>query len=99
MRTISKDEALDFYKKEKNEYKIELIEDLEDGTITFCDHSDFSDLCKGGHIPSTGIVKAVKLLNIAGAYWRCDDNNNHLKRIYGVSFPKQKLLSDYLDLV
>ena len=99
MRTISKDEALDFYKKEKNEYKIELIEDLEDGTITFCDHSDFSDLCKGGHIPSTGIVKAVKLLNIAGAYWRGDEKNNQLTRIYGVSFPKQKLLTEYLELV
>ena len=99
MRTISKDEALDFYKKEKNEYKIELIEDLEDGTITFCDHSDFSDLCKGGHIPSTGIVKAVKLLNIAGAYWRGDEKNNQLTRIYGISFPKQKLLTEYLELV
>ena len=99
MRTISKDEALDFYKKEKNEYKIELIENLEDGTITFCDHSDFSDLCKGGHIPSTGIVKAVKLLNIAGAYWRGDEKNNQLTRIYGVSFPKQKLLTEYLELV
>ena len=99
MRTISKDEALDFYKKEKNEYKIELIEDLEDGTITFCDHSDFSDLCKGGHIPSTGIVKAVKLLNIAGAYWRGDEKNNQLTRIYGISFPKQKLLTEYLELI
>ncbi len=99
MRTISKDEALDFYKKEQNEYKIELIENLEDGTITFCDHSDFSDLCKGGHIPSTGIVKAVKLLNIAGAYWRGDEKNNQLTRIYGVSFPKQKLLTEYLELV
>ena len=99
MRTISKDEALDFYRKEKNEYKIELIENLEDGTITFCDHSDFSDLCKGGHIPSTGIVKAVKLLNIAGAYWRGDEKNNQLTRIYGVSFPKQKLLTEYLELV
>ena len=99
MRTISKDEALDFYKKEKNEYKIELIEDLEDGTITFCDHSDFSDLCKGGHIPSTGIVKAVKLLNIAGAYWRGNEKNNQLTRIYGISFPKQKLLTEYLELV
>ena len=99
MRTISKDEALDFYKKEKNEYKIELIEDLEDGTITFCDHSDFSELCKGGHIPSTGIVKAVKLLNIAGAYWRGDEKNNQLTRIYGISFPKQKLLTEYLELI
>ena len=65
MKSISKKEALEFYKKEKNEYKIELIEALDDGTITFCDHADFSDLCKGGHIPSTGIVKAVKLLNLS----------------------------------
>ncbi len=99
MKSISKKEALEFYKKEKNEYKIELIEDLDDGTITFCDHADFSDLCKGGHIPSTGIVKAVKLLNIAGAYWRGDEKNNQLTRIYGISFPKQKLLKEYLELV
>ena len=99
MKSISKKEALEFYKKEKNEYKIELIESLDDGTITFCDHADFSDLCKGGHIPSTGIVKAVKLLNIAGAYWRGDEKNNQLTRIYGISFPKQKLLTEYLELV
>ena len=99
MKSISKKEALEFYKKEKNEYKIELIEALDDGTITFCDHADFSDLCKGGHIPSTGIVKAVKLLNIAGAYWRGDEKNNQLTRIYGISFPKQKLLKEYLELV
>ena len=99
MKSVSKDEALEFYKKEKNEYKVELIEALEDGTITFCHHSDFSDLCKGGHIPSTGIVKAVKLLNIAGAYWRGDEKNNQLTRIYGISFPKQKLLTAYLELV
>ena len=99
MRHLSKSDALEFYKKEKNQYKIELIEDLEDGTITFCDHSNFSDLCKGGHIPSTGIVKSVKLLNIAGAYWRGDEKNNQLTRIYGISFPKQKMLTEYLELV
>ena len=99
MRHLSKSDALEFYKKEKNQYKVELIEDLEDGTITFCDHSNFSDLCKGGHIPSTGIVKSVKLLNIAGAYWRGDEKNNQLTRIYGISFPKQKMLTEYLELV
>ena len=99
MRHLSKSDALEFYKNEKNQYKIELIEDLEDGTITFCDHSNFSDLCKGGHIPSTGIVKSVKLLNIAGAYWRGDEKNNQLTRIYGISFPKQKMLTEYLELV
>ena len=99
MKSISKKDALDFYKKESNQYKIELIDALDDGTITFCDHSDFSDLCKGGHIPSTGIVKAIKLLNIAGAYWRGDEKNNQLTRIYGISFPKQKLLTEYLELI
>ena len=93
MKSVSKKDALDFYKKESNQYKIELINALDDGTITFCDHSDFSDLCKGGHIPSTGIVKAVKLLNIAGAYWRGDEKNNQLTRIYGISFHKQKQLT------
>ena len=99
IKKMSKSDALEFYKQENNEYKIELIEGLEDGTISFCDHADFSDLCKGGHIPSTGIVKAVKLLNIAGAYWRGDEKNNQLTRIYGISFPKQKLLTEYLELV
>jgi len=99
MKSIAKKDAIDFYEKESNQYKIELIDTLDDGTITFCDHSDFSDLCKGGHIPSTGIVKAVKLLNIAGAYWRGDEKNNQLTRIYGISFPKQKLLTEYLELI
>ena len=99
MKSMSKEEALEFYNKEENQYKVELIQGLDDGTITFCDHSDFSDLCRGGHIPSTGIVKAVKLLNIAGAYWRGDEKNNQLTRIYGISFPKQKLLTEYLELV
>ena len=99
MKSMSKEEAIEFYNKEENQYKVELIQGLDDGTITFCDHSDFSDLCRGGHIPSTGIVKAVKLLNIAGAYWRGDEKNNQLTRIYGISFPKQKLLTEYLELV
>ena len=99
MKSIAKKDAINFYEKESNQYKIELIDTLDDGTITFCDHSDFSDLCKGGHIPSTGIVKAVKLLNIAGAYWRGDEKNNQLTRIYGISFPKQKLLTEYLELI
>ena len=99
MRESTKDDALKFYKKNNNEYKIELIENLVDEKITFCDHSNFSDLCKGGHIPSTGFIKAVKLLNVAGAYWRGDEKNKQLTRIYGISFPKQKLLSEYLQLV
>ena len=99
LRSISKSDAKKYYKKEKNPYKIELIEDLEDGSITFCDHSDFSDLCKGGHIPHTGLVKAIKLTNIAGAYWRGDQKNKQLTRIYGISFPKQKLLNEHLSLI
>ena len=99
MRESSKAEALDFYKKQGNEYKVELIENLEDGTITFCDHDTFTDLCRGGHIPNTGIVKAVKLMSIAGAYWRGDENNTQLTRIYGVTFPKQKDLKEYLELL
>ena len=99
MRSISKKEALDFYRKDENPYKIELIENLEDGTITFCDHADFTDLCLGGHIPHTGFIKAVKLLGIAGAYWRGDEKNKQLTRVYGISFPKQKELNEYLELL
>ena len=99
MRDASKQEALDFYQKDQNPYKIELIENLEDGTITFCDHADFTDLCRGGHIPHTGFIKAVKLLNVAGAYWRGDEKNKQLTRIYGISFPKQKELTEYLELL
>lgn len=99
MRSASKAEALEFYKKENNPYKIELIENLEDGTITFCDHSNFTDLCRGGHIPNTGIIKAVKILSIAGAYWRGDEKNKQLTRVYGISFPKQKDLTEYLELL
>ena len=99
MRSVSKKEALTFYQKEKNEFKTELIENLEDGEITFCDHANFTDLCKGGHIPHTGFIKSVKLTNIAGAYWRGDETKPQLTRIYGISFPKQKLLKEHLLLV
>ena len=96
MRLVSKDEALDFYEKKKNNYKVELIQELKDGEISFCDHDTFTDLCKGGHIPNTSIIKAVKILNISGAFWKADQNNKQLTRIYGISFPKQKLLKEYL---
>jgi len=99
MRSSSKADALDFYKKQNNEYKVELIDNLEDGTITFCDHSTFTDLCRGGHIPNTGIIKAIKLLSVAGAYWRGDETKTQLTRIYGISFPKQKELTEYLELI
>lgn len=93
---VSKSEALAYYQKKNNPYKIELISQLEDGTITFCDQGDFTDLCRGGHIPNTGYIKAVKLLNVAGAYWRGDEKNKQLTRIYGISFPQQKMLDEYL---
>ncbi|KZS40213.1 threonine--tRNA ligase [Aquimarina aggregata] len=99
MRSVSKADALAKYKQEGNEYKVELIENLEDGTITFCDHDTFSDLCRGGHIPNTGIIKAVKIMSVAGAYWRGDENNKQLTRVYGTSFPKQKELKEYLELL
>jgi len=97
--SISKEKALDFYEKEGNEYKIELIENLEDGEITFCEHDTFTDLCRGGHIPNTKFIRAVKLMNIAGAYWRGDEKNPQLSRIYGISFPKQKDLKEYLEFL
>lgn len=99
MRSASKTEALSYYKNQGNEFKVELIENLEDGTITFCNHDTFTDLCRGGHLPNTGFVKAVKLLSIAGAYWRGNEKNKQLTRIYGISFPKQKDLADYLALL
>ena len=99
LRASSKADALAYYKELGNQYKVELIENLEDGTITFCDHSTFTDLCRGGHIPNTGIVKAIKLMSIAGAYWRGDEKNKQLTRIYGISFPKQKELKEYLALL
>jgi threonyl-tRNA synthetase len=99
MRAVSKADALSLYKGENNPYKVELIEGLTDGDITFCDHSDFTDLCRGGHIPHTGLIKAVKIMNVAGAYWRGDEKNNQLTRVYGISFPKQKMLTEYLELL
>ena len=99
LREVSKADALNFYKKQNNPFKVELIENLEDGDITFCDHDSFTDLCRGGHLPNTGVVKAVKLLSVAGAYWRGDENKPQLTRVYGISFPKQKDLKEYLELL
>ena len=99
MRMSNKSDALKFYKKENNPYKVELVENLEDGTISFCDHANFTDLCRGGHIPHTGFIKAVKLLSVAGAYWRGDETKPQLTRIYGISFPKQKELTEHLNLL
>lgn len=95
MYPVSKAEALEMYKG--NPYKTELVENLTDGEITFCSHDNFTDLCRGGHIPATGIVKAVKILNASGAYWRGDEKNKQLTRVYGITFPKQKDLTEYLE--
>ena len=97
LRPVTKAEALELYKD--NIYKTELITNLEDGTITFCDHDTFTDLCRGGHIPNTGIIKAMKIMSVAGAYWRGDEKNKQLTRVYGTSFPKQKDLTEYLALL
>jgi threonyl-tRNA synthetase len=99
MRSVSKADALSYYKAQNNVFKVELIENLTDGDITFCDHSDFTDLCRGGHIPTTGIIKAIKIMSVAGAYWRGDEKNKQLTRVYGISFPKQKELKEYLNLL
>ncbi|MCA1762725.1 MAG: threonine--tRNA ligase [Flavobacteriales bacterium] len=96
---ISKKDALDYYKKKGDEYKLELIDELEDGTISFYEQGGFTDLCRGPHIPNTGFIKAVKLTSIAGAYWRGDEKNKQLTRIYGITFPKQKELKEYLELL
>jgi len=93
--SVSKADALKEYAD--NPYKTELIENLNDGEITFVTHDNFTDLCRGGHIPNTGIVKAIKILNAAGAYWRGNENNPQLTRVYGISFPKQKELTEYLE--
>ena len=96
---VSKQDALDYFTKKGDEYKLELINDLEDGTISFYQQGGFTDLCRGPHIPNTGFIKAVKLTSIAGAYWRGDENRKQLTRIYGITFPKQKELKEYLELL
>lgn len=98
-KPISKADAVAHYKEKGNEYKVELIEGLEDGDITFYHSGNFIDLCKGGHIPNSKVIKAVKILNTAGSYWRGDENNKMLTRIYAISFPKKKELDEYLVLL
>ncbi|MEQ9441846.1 MAG: threonine--tRNA ligase [Cyclobacteriaceae bacterium] len=97
--SVSKSDALDYFTKKGDEYKLELIEGLEDGKITFYQQGNFVDLCRGPHVPNTGFIKAVKLMNVAGAYWRGDEKNKQLTRIYGITFPKQKELKEYLELL
>lgn len=96
---ISKEDALQYYKEKGDPYKIELIEELDDGEITFYQQGNFTDLCRGPHIPDTGAIKAIKLMSLAGAYWRGDEHNKQLTRIYGITFPKKKELDEYLEML
>jgi threonyl-tRNA synthetase len=96
---VSKADAIEYFKEKGDEYKLELLEDLEDGTITFYEQGNFTDLCRGPHIPSTSKIKAIKLLNVAGAYWRGDEKRKQLTRIYGITFQKAKELTEYLELL
>jgi threonyl-tRNA synthetase len=98
-KEVSKKDAIDYFTKKNDPYKLELIDGLEDGSITFYQQGNFVDLCRGPHLPSTGPIKAIKLLSVAGAYWRGDEKNKMLKRIYGISFPKQKELDEYLHML
>ena len=98
-REVPKAEALETFKAKGDQYKVELIEALEDGSISFYSNGAFTDLCRGPHLPNTGYIKAIKLTSIAGAYWRGDEKNKMLTRIYGVSFPKKSLLDEHLAMI
>lgn len=98
-KEVSKKDAIAYFQEKGDEYKLDLLEDLADGSITFYEQGKFTDLCRGPHIPNTGFIKAVKLLNIAGAYWRGDETKKQLTRIYGITFPKQKELDEYLVML
>src|SRR6201986_4962397 len=94
-----KAEAVEYFTQKGDEYKLDLLQNLEDGNITFYTQGNFTDLCRGPHIPSTGFIKAVKLMSVAGAYWRGDESRKQLTRIYGVTYPKQSELTDYLHVL
>jgi len=98
-KPVSKADAIDYFTEKGDEYKLDLIKDLPDGAITFYTQGNFTDLCRGPHIPNTGFIKAVKLMSVAGAYWRGDESRKQLTRIYGVTFPKASELTDYLHLL
>lgn len=98
-QNISKQKALDFFGKKNDHLKIELISELEDGTISIYQQGEFTDLCRGPHLPDTGYIKAIKIMSLAGAYWRGDEKRKQLTRIYGISFPKQKMLDEYLAVL
>ncbi len=96
---MSKSEAIDYFTEKGDEYKLDLLSNLEDGSITFYRQGNFTDLCRGPHIPNTGFIKAAKIMNVAGAYFKGDQNNKMLTRIYGITFPKQKELDEYVHLL
>ena len=98
-RDVSKAEALEYFRRKGDEYKIELINDLEDGSITLYETGQFTDLCRGPHLPNTSPIKAVKLLSIAGAYWRGDEKRKMLTRLYGITFPKAEMLAEFLNML
>ena len=98
-KEVSKEDAIKFFTSKGDEYKLELINELEDGTISFYESGSFTDLCRGPHIPSTSVIKAIKLTKVAGAYWRGDENRKQLTRIYGITFPKKKELDEYLVML
>ncbi len=98
-REVSKQDALAYFTDKADPYKIELIQDLQDGQITFYSQGNFTDLCRGPHIPNTGFIKAVKILNVAGAYWRGDEKNKMLTRVYAVTFPRQSELEEHLKML
>jgi threonyl-tRNA synthetase len=98
-KDVSKAEALAFFEMKGDPYKVELLQALTDGSITFYEQGNFTDLCRGPHIPNTGLIKAIKLLSVAGAYWRGDEKNKMLTRVYGITFPKQKELEEYLHML
>ena len=96
---VSKADALKYFEEKGDEYKVELINELEDGKITFYENGNFTDLCRGPHLRNAEVIKAVKLTSIAGAYWRGDENRHQLTRVYGITFPKKSLLDEYLVLL
>ena len=98
-KPVTKADAIEYFTEKGDEYKLDLIKDLPDGSITFYSQGEFTDLCRGPHIPNTGFIKAVKLMSVAGAYWRGDESRKQLTRIYGVTFPKASELTDYLHMI
>jgi threonyl-tRNA synthetase len=96
---MSKSDAVQYFTEKGDEYKLDLLSSLEDGSITFYKQGNFTDLCRGPHIPSTGLIKAIKLLSVAGAYWKGDSNNKQLTRVYGITFPKQQQLDEYVHML